>query len=563
LPELAKLTKLRTLSLINKRLTSLPPNLSSLKELKTLFLRNNPFRNIERVVESLKTLPKLRELSINIKTDTDAQLIIDGLERLEMLNGEKIEGSDDEEIQSKSLADTSLDELAEAAKIYDLIRLANRPEGDRDLFKLFEAQMLIVVKELRNKLTLGLPKDIKKAMILKAKHVLVNTGFNAMIDNFVEDRNIANIWMQINKMYSDIFESLVALLVSAFSQELGGEKLKEHRENKVNSKEFNKKVKEAEQKDKIIAELVNKLKEAEENYNELANDFTKSQKQFEVLKEAAQKEIQVEKDKIESLNITIDNLNSQIKSEQNEKHLLHNQTDELLMQMASLEEENKKYLEMIIRRSKEISSNTSSRLSPDSSEHITNNSTAKNKGELSKAPLPIKKLKEAIEEIYNQKAKFDERYNNKKQPKMTMENFMFAYLEEKYESKQLAVKWAEVLVRGIKMYSKVDSDVALFGKILQNSCDEDYRLVHLEVKATIISMLAAELKKKNPSKNDETLLKIFKEMQKGMVDGWAWKEIVKKMYNEEDTKELITRLEDKVTETKNQRIPFTDLIKVQ
>ena len=533
-----------------------------------MLLRNNPFTSIEVVVESLKTLPQLRELSINIKTDTDAQLIINALDKLEVLNGEKIEGSDDEETQPKSLTDSSLDELAEAAKIYDLIRLAKGSEGDVNLFKLFEAQMIIVVKELKNKLNVGLPNDIKKAMILKAKHVLVNTGFNIMIDNFSQDKNVANIWTQINKMYSDIFESLVALLVSAFSQEPGREKiktvekLKEYKDNKGNHKELNKKIKEVEEKDKVIVELTNKLKESEEEYKELVNA---NQKKFEVLNEAAQKQIQAEKERVESFNTIIDDLNSQIKAEQTEKHLLQKEIDELLMQMASLEEENKKYLGMIIKHSKEISSNSSSFISPDSSEHLsmTNNSLIKKKGEPSKTPLPIKKLKEIIEDIYNKKSKLDERCNNQKQVKMTMENFMYVYLEEKYGSKQLAVKWAEVLVKGIKMYSSMDTDIALFGKILQNSCDEDYRLVHLEVKATIVNMLAAELKKKNPSKNDETLLKMFKDIQKGAVEGWAWKEIIKKMYNEKDTKELITKLEDKIIDTRNLRIPFTDFIKVQ
>lgn len=549
-----------------------------------MYLRNNPFGNVEAVVESLKTLPQLRELSVNIRTGADAQMVISALEKLEVLNGERIEGSDEEdnvkETQAKSLTDSSLDELAEAAKIYDLIRLVKKSEGgdEEDLFKFFEAQMVVVVKELRNKLAIGLPNDIKKAMILKAKHVLVNTAFSTMIDGFSQDKNIANIWTQISRMYSEIFESLVALLVNAFSQEPdAGSKTKEKVKEKLHresSREIQSTRRESEEKDRIIAELASKLKEAEESYKELVDSLTASQRQFETLKAAAHKQIEefkeAEKDRLESLNGTIECLSAQVKTEQTEKNHLHKQTDELLMQMASLEEENKKYLEMIIRHSKEIGSNSSSFASPDFSEQghlsvVTDNSSSlvkKKGGELGKTPLPLKKLKEIMEDIYAEKAKADERYMRQRQPKMTLENYMYAYLNEKHGSKHQSIKWAELLVKAIKMHSRADSDVALFGKILQNSCDEDYRLVHLEVKATIVNMLAAELKKKNPSKSDEALLKMFREIQKGVIEGWAWKEIIKRMYNEEDTRELIARIEEKALDTRSGRLLFADFTKV-
>ena len=38
-------------------------------------------------------------------------------------------------------------------------------------------------------------------------------------------------------------------------------------------------------------------------------------------------------------------------------------------------------------------------------------------------------------------------------------------------------------------YSKEDNDVAVFGKILRNECDEEFRFVQIQVKNTIQELL--------------------------------------------------------------------------
>ena len=587
---------MRSLSLTGNRLTTLPSNFSSLKELRRLFIRNNTFANVASIITILKSLPNLKELSISIKTNDEAQLIINTLEGLEILNGEKIEGSDDEESdggkndeQKDMILKLSLEELTEAAKIYDLIRVVKKPDklgDDTNLSKLFEAQMTIVAKELRGKLTTTLPDDIKKAMILKAKHVLANTAFNKMIDIFAGKKDVADIWNKINKMYGDIFESFVGLLINIISADFDSseqamkdrlklaEKLKSNTSKKSESKDKeskqnNESIKNIKEKDKIIAELTVKLKEAEAKSQELTYKLEDTSKELEEYKEAVNDEIhkanESNKNKIESLNSAVENLDSQFRTERKENLLLQKGNDELLMQIASLEEENRKYLEKIIRHSKDIGSSSSSFLGPESADQIHNVVPKQSQGQ-GKNPViqqfTPQKLKELVLDICNQKRKFDEKCISLKQPKPTMEQYMYIYLEEKYGSKKLSIRWAEALVSGVRKYSKIDSDISLFGKILQNSCDEEYRLVHLEVKATIVNILSAELRKKYPSKTNDSMTKLFKEIQKGVIEEWAWKQIIKKMYNEEDIKELLIKIEEKFQDRRKSQILFMDFLKV-
>ena len=54
---------------------------------------------------------------------------------------------------------------------------------------------------------------------------------------------------------------------------------------------------------------------------------------------------------------------------------------------------------------------------------------------------------------------------------------MYRYLNQKYGLKSLIVEWATAIINGIKKFSKKDNDVCVFGRILQNVCDEEFRFV--------------------------------------------------------------------------------------
>lgn len=82
-----------------------------------------------------------------------------------------------------------------------------------------------------------------------------------------------------------------------------------------------------------------------------------------------------------------------------------------------------------------------------------------------------------IKEIYSSKELYDQKYLEAKLPRETMEQHMYTYLNQKYGLKRLIIEWATAIINGIKKFSKDENDVAVFGKILRNECDEEFRFV--------------------------------------------------------------------------------------
>lgn len=91
--------------------------------------------------------------------------------------------------------------------------------------------------------------------------------------------------------------------------------------------------------------------------------------------------------------------------------------------------------------------------------------------------LTLKQLRDTITDMYTQKVKFDKKCEENKMPRETMEQYMYTYLNQKYGLKNLIIEWAAAIINGIKSYLREDHDVALFGKILKNECDEEFRFI--------------------------------------------------------------------------------------
>lgn len=65
----------------------------------------------------------------------------------------------------------------------------------------------------------------------------------------------------------------------------------------------------------------------------------------------------------------------------------------------------------------------------------------------------------------------------------------------------MIVEQASSIIQSIKKYQDTDSEVSVFGKILRNECDEEFRIVLIQVKQTICELLKMFIKQKNPFKS--------------------------------------------------------------
>jgi hypothetical protein len=130
-----------------------------------------------------------------------------------------------------------------------------------------------------------------------------------------------------------------------------------------------------------------------------------------------------------------------------------------------------------------------------------------------------------------------------------MEQYMYTYLNQKYGLKNLIIEWAAAIITGIKTYSKEDHDVALFGKILRNECDEDFRFIQHTVRETVYALLKAVIRERNASKSEDVIAKLYDSTVNDSIDSWQWRKIIEKMYDEEDYLQLEAQIKYKISLT--------------
>ena len=212
-------------------------------------------------------------------------------------------------------------------------------------------------------------------------------------------------------------------------------------------------------------------------------------------------------------------------------------------QVESLESENKKLLDTLIRHSKgENIDNAVSQKSAQVSGHPLFKGTQSRKfnklsgpvGKTQVRTLTLKQLKEVINDMYAQKLKYDQKWVESKLPRETMEQYMYTYLNQRYGLKSLIIEWVAAIINGIKTYLKQDHDVALFGKILKNECDEEFRFIQTHVKETLVGLLRSLLRERFPLKSESEINKLMKEVQNGSMEEWQWRKIIEKMYDPND-----------------------------
>lgn len=121
---------------------------------------------------------------------------------------------------------------------------------------------------------------------------------------------------------------------------------------------------------------------------------------------------------------------------------------------------------------------------------------------------------------------------------------MYTYLNQKYGLKSLIVDWASTIIQGVKTYIKEDHEVTLFGKVLKNECDEEFRFIQLHVKETLQNLLKILLREKFHLKTEGEISGLIDTIQQGTIEDWQWKKIINKMYDREDVEILMERFRE-------------------
>ena len=173
-----------------------------------------------------------------------------------------------------------------------------------------------------------------------------------------------------------------------------------------------------------------------------------------------------------------------------------------------------------------------------------NNNNEKKNNKYTNCGITLKTMKEIINEIYNSKVIYDKKCKDNKLPIETMEQHMYTFLNKKYGLKNLVIDWARNIINGIKEYSKIDSTVLLFGKIMRNEQEEDSRFIIEKLINSISDLLLCYIKSNNPLKSIKEINKMVKDKKNSELFEEEWKGIIYNIYEESEAKEIENKIEN-------------------
>lgn len=153
--------------------------------------------------------------------------------------------------------------------------------------------------------------------------------------------------------------------------------------------------------------------------------------------------------------------------------------------------------------------------------------------------LTLKQLKDTIDDIYASKTRYDVKCKEGGLPRETMEQHMYTFLNQRYGLREIIQDWATAVAQGVKHFAADDNDVAVFGKILRNDIDEEFRYVQRQLRDTVRELVRTQIKTRHPLKVAPVVNATVEKKMTGSLNEAEWTEIVRYMYNREDAVTLV------------------------
>ena len=557
------------IDLSKNNLTSLPNDLSNFQNLQNLDLSDNPFINYQNVGLSLSTIPNLEILKIDLSTQENAYFILSQLPNLKYLNDKPVKEEEKSpiDINDKEADSSSLkNEIPNFNSITQ--RITNKLNQKKQSTDLFYTEFQKVLKgqiEKINNLDENVPNYIYTAYVYQAKleiyYYLQNKCLN-MISGKI-DFDVINILKDINNFIKNNYNDTIGLIQKI------GPKFEE-----------------------IISGYQNTLKEKDEQIEELNNNL--GQIQFELNNKDNYTNQILEENKIlkdrcselrdnQNQNPTNYLINNNSNNNKN-RYISTNQTSNTFSQNPNYQPINNKETNLLIKNLQEQkiskspkninskkyiskTNNSQGKVKKNPNENIqkditptisyqpstSNLSQANNQkdnkimiGPINKRTLTLKSLLEMINEIYNSKFQRDKQLISSRLPKETLEQHMYSYFNKKYGLKNLIIEYASAIINGIRKFSKENSEVCLFGKILRNELEEEEILIVSKLKTAISQFLTLYFQNKFPLKNKGDIDQMVNKAKLSNLTEEQWTSIINYIFssNENDLINLNEKIQN-------------------
>ena len=211
------------------------------------------------------------------------------------------------------------------------------------------------------------------------------------------------------------------------------------------------------------------------------------------------------------------------------------------------DEENSKKLESISNQTFKNSIYIKDKIpNPLTHNNINNNVELTNLSLAGNRVFTLKMMKEIISNMYTTKIAFDKKCVINKQPKQTMEEYMYIYLNQKYGLKNMVIEWATNIINGIRTFSSEDTEISLFGKILQNELEESCHLLINNLKENINTILISILKSENPYKDEYEINIMKNKLIKGEIPPEKTQQIIENLFDEKGRGDLFEKINTQI-----------------
>ena len=562
----------QNLNISDNQLTYIPEDLSPLKKLKFLDIQRNPFKDFNKLVDALTSLPNLVDLNINLKDKEEVELIFQKLPNLEVLNEKKIkeqlnqvndneneeennninnnmnnnniniernnsyqnssndEGAENEnmenneniniiDINEEEIKNISLqDEIPNFNNIYKKISEKFKSiQKNNDFKDQFQSLIKTEINKINSNYDVNTPNYIYSTNVIESQ-LTIYSFFTQKFLEFLQTQNEKDTFDLIKDIHENITKSYLTLIKIIYKlYPIVDEKFQ------MIKMQLNEAIKHNNNVFVELNENENKIKEDTKNKEKLINNYQER----------------------------ISYLESKVKQLEKENNLM---SEKLLSPVKNLMNFSTDKPHQPLQNSSNI--NNINNIPPQKYDFIYNknyyeniNNSFNNNSFLQSSPVcnrvfTIKMMKEIINDIYNSKAEFDKKSDENKLPRETMEQHMYTYLNQKYGLKSIIIEWASNIINGIKIFSSEDSEICLFGKILRNEIEEDARLIYSDIQKSILEYLKYSIKRKNHYISANEISSILKEKKNGSLTEEEWREVINYLYNEEHAKILEERISD-------------------
>ena len=594
-------SKIINLDLSNNNLTKIPDNLAHLSNLEKLDLINNPFEDYELIGRALSTLPKLNELKIDLTTQENAFLILSQLPKLLLLNG-KSTTDEDEEKNQIDLNDTEIDKSSLANEIPNFNSVTNRiteiltqrNETTNEFYTEFQGILKTQI-ECINSLDNTIPNYVYSSFIQQAKVEIYSYLQNKILNmiNTKVDYLLINLLNEVNQYIKKILGETILIIRNIYPKY---KEIETNYKDEISQRDI--KINELSQQIKYLNEnnnkkesinpllnnekknkLDNNLPDNKNNYDitdrNNKNPFENNTSNFSISYNEEDNNIfdhlkvsninqnedikKIKKNSIQN-NKNIDNL-SQLKMNNSKNNINNKENNNINFNNNKISEKKSSSEISIIKNNNNFLNepSLSYQTSLSNISQISNITNAPQKdlrtviGPISKRDMTIRQLLETINDIYNSKLESDRKLTQNHQQKLTMEQFLYHYLNNKYGLKNLVIEYASGIIQGIKDFSKKNSEVLLFGKILRNEIEEKEILIIAKLKETINEFLIFYYKNKYQYKSKAEIDNLVKKCKISILNEEQWKNIVAYLFsdNENDLNNLMEKIQKYIDKNNN------------